>query len=63
MRFTINCTTVICSPTVCYVFEREASSEDYGPQVYFNHIIKTKIPLLQFYFISFGNLSIYLYKI
>ena len=26
----INYPTVICSPTVCYVFKREASSENYG---------------------------------
>ena len=53
MHFSINCPTVICSPTICYVFEREASSENYGPGVYFNPIIKTNIPLLQFYFFYF----------
>ncbi len=42
--FSINCPTVICLPTVCYVFEREASSENYGPRVYFYHILKPKIP-------------------
>ena len=51
--FSINYPTVICLPTVCYCFEREASSENYGPQVYFNHIIITKVPLLQFYFLYF----------
>ena len=35
MRFSINCPTIICSPTVCYVFGREASSENYGLWVYF----------------------------
>ena len=64
MCFSINCPTVICLLTVCYVFEREASSENYGPRVYFNHIIKTKIPCCNlFTFILFCNLSIYLYKI
>ena len=53
MCFSINCPIVICSPTVCYVFEREASSENYGPRVYFYHIIKTKIPLLQFIYFYF----------
>src|SRR3990170_380652 len=43
--FSINCPTVICLPTVCHVFEREASSENYGPRVYFYHTLKTKIPL------------------
>ena len=38
-------------PTVCFLFEREASSENYGPRVYFYHIIKTKISLLQFIYI------------
>jgi hypothetical protein len=31
----VNCPTVIFLPTVCYAFEREASSENYGPRVYF----------------------------
>ena len=31
----INCPTVICSPTVCYFFSREATSETYGPRVSF----------------------------
>ena len=53
MRFSINCPTVICLPTVCYVFEREASSENYGPRVYFNHITKTKNTLLQFIYFYF----------
>ena len=42
MRFSISCPIVICSLTVCYVFEREASSENYGPGVYFYHNTKTK---------------------
>ena len=39
IRFSINCPTVICLPTVCYVQE----SENYGPRVYFNHILKSKL--------------------
>ena len=43
---------------------REASSENYGPRVYLNHITKTLKILLQFSFIYFilyfcFNLSIY----
>ena len=30
----INCSTVICSPTVIFAISREASSEYYGPRVY-----------------------------
>jgi hypothetical protein len=61
MRFSINYPTVICLPTVCYVFEREASSENYGPRVYLNHNIKTKIPCcIYLSFILFCNLFIYL---
>ena len=35
MRFSINCSTVICSPTVIHAILREATSETYGPRVYF----------------------------
>ena len=48
--FSTNCPTVICLPTVCYVFEREASSENYGPRVYFIIYKKPKIYFLLFYF-------------
>ena len=35
IRFSINCLTVICSPTVILAIMREASSETYGPRVSF----------------------------
>ena len=35
MRFSINCSVVICSPTVIHAIMREATSETYGPRVYF----------------------------
>ena len=35
MHFFINCSTVICSPTVDYAILREATSETYAPRVYF----------------------------
>ena len=35
MRFSINCSAVICSPTVIHAIMREATSETYGPRVYF----------------------------
>ena len=35
MRFSINCSTVICSPAIEYAILREATSETYGPRVYF----------------------------
>ena len=35
MRFSINCSTVICSPTVIHAISREATSETYDPRVYF----------------------------
>ena len=34
MHFSINCSAVICSPTVIYAIMREATSETYGPRVY-----------------------------
>ena len=66
LRFSINCSTVICSPTILFSFKREASSETYGPRVYFPSYIfrsikpKPKNTLLQFicfYFVlRFSNL-------
>ena len=53
MRFSINCSAVICSPTVIFAISREATSETYGPRVYFLSYIKTKNTLLQFSFIYF----------
>ena len=35
MRFSINCLAVILSPTVIFAILREATSETYGPRVYF----------------------------
>ena len=35
MHFSINCSAVICSPTVIYAILREATSDTYGPRVYF----------------------------
>ena len=66
MRFSINCPIVTYSPTACFLSEREASSENYGPQVYLYHILKSKNTLLQFiyhYFIFWFCLSIYHYAI
>ena len=58
MRFSINCSTIICSPTVIFAILREATSETYGPRVYFPSykfpIYKPKIFPLSF---------IYLYQI
>ena len=34
MHFFVNCSTVICTPTVDYAILREATSETYGPRVY-----------------------------
>ena len=42
MRFSINCSAVICSPTVIHAIMREATSETYGPGVYF---ISYKFPI------------------
>src|SRR3989337_1597798 len=71
LRFSINCSAVICSPTVIFSILREASSETYGPRVYFPSykfpiyyfaifyfpIYKSKIPKI------FNLLFIYLYQI
>ena len=48
LRFSINCSTVICSPTVIIPILREASSETYGPRVYFPSY---KFPIYNFSFL------------
>ena len=55
--FSINCSTVICSPTVEFAILREATSETYGPRVYFPSY---KFPI---YFTLRSLLSIYIIKI
>ena len=74
MRFSINCSAVICSPAVIYAIMREATSETYGPRVYFTSY---KFPIynssllfiLQSLFSNLYNqkyqryLSYYLYRI
>ena len=38
MRFSINCSAVICSPTIIYAILREATSEPYAPGSTLPHI-------------------------
>ena len=38
MCSSINCSAVICSPTVIFTILREATSETYGPGSIFHHI-------------------------
>ena len=56
IHFSINCSIVICSPTVEFVILREATSETYGPRVY---LLSYKFPI---YFILQSLLSIYIIK-
>ena len=37
LRFSINCSAVICPPTVLFAILRETSSETYGPGSIFHH--------------------------
>ena len=64
MRFSINCSAVICSPIVRYAILREATSETYAPWVYFTSY---KFPIYNssLLYILFCNLyfSIYTTKI
>ena len=48
LRFSFNCSAVICSPTVIFSILREASSETYGPRVYFPSY---KFPIYNFSFL------------
>ena len=74
LRFSINCLAVICSPTVIFSILREASSETYGPRVYFPSYIfrsinqKTQkyLAAIYLYLLQFALLFIfytYLYQI
>src|SRR6266496_5733124 len=66
LRFSINCSTVICSPTVCFLSREKPLVKPMAPGSIFHHILsdlqnqKPKNSLLQFicvYFISrFSNL-------
>ena len=38
MHFSINCSAVICSPTIIFAILREATSETYGPGSIFHYI-------------------------
>ena len=60
MHFSINCSTVICSPTVIHAISREATSETYGPRVYFTSY---KFPIYNssLLFILFCNLYFPIY--
>ena len=53
LRFYINCLVVICSPIIIFSIMREASSETYGPLVYFPSY-KFLIQNFSFLFISFA---------
>ena len=61
MRFSINCSTVICSPTIIISILREASSETYGPGVYFPSY-KFPIYNFSFWFTSFAIFYFSIYK-
>ena len=60
MHFSINCSAVICSPTVIHAIMREATSETYGPRVYFT-LYKFPIYNSSFLFILFCNLYFPIY--
>ena len=76
MRFSINCSAVICSPTVIHAILREDTSETYGPGSILHHISfpsTCQFLSLYFYFAIFTfqsiqqkyqkYLSYYLYQI
>ena len=55
MRSSINCSTVICSPTILFAILREASSETYGPGSIFHHISFRSTILQSFTFRSINQ--------
>ena len=60
-RFSINCSAIICSPTVIFSISREASSETYGPRVYFPSY-KFPIYISSFLFTFFAIFYFLIYK-
>mgnify|MGYP005843817763 CR=1 FL=1 len=58
LHYSINCSAVICSPTVIYAITREATSETYGPRVYFTSY---KFPIYNSSFYLFCNLYFPIY--
>ena len=63
LRFSINCLVVICSPTVLFSIMREASSETYGPRVYFpSYKFQIYCSSFQFTFFAIFYFSIYILK-
>ena len=61
LRFSINCSAVICSPTIIFSILREASSETYAPRV---HFPSYKFPIynISFRFTIFAILYFLIYK-
>ena len=53
IRFSINCSTVICSPTVILMLSREASSETYGPWAYLLSYLLSIYFYLHLYFLAY----------
>ena len=60
MRFSINCSAVICSPTVIHAISREATSETYGPRVSFS-LYCISFPYYRILFTTFQSLLSNLY--
>ena len=73
IHFSINCSAVICSPTVIHAIMREATSETYGPRSHSYYITSLLLSHLVYYFAIFTfqsiqqkyqkYLSYYLYQI
>ena len=64
MRFSINCSIVICSPTVILMLSREASSETYGWRVYLlSYLFSIYFYLHLYFFIYIIKYQKYIYLI
>ena len=64
MRFSINCSTVICSSTVEFAILREATSETYGPPGLFSIILISRQQVIfSAVFILLSLLCIFIIKI
>ena len=61
LHFSINCSAVICSPTVIFSLLREASSETYAPGTIFHHT-SFRSTILVSYLLSFAIFSFPFHK-
>jgi hypothetical protein len=57
--YSINCPTVICLPSMCYLFYGETPLVNCGPRSYFHHIAITYLLYLHYLLYSYTIITFY----